>query len=278
MYSNRFTVEEDLDDTDRVFTGFVEECFAANEACPLNYIKDEIFKSSNELQAYIENFLNTLEEAPIPVYLNNSNYGAVTRRNLVTNGIFPALYKPYPAWPRLAANLAALLNGNSTLVYNDYSDSWIASVLGDETNTFVTMNDIVQTGTKAPVHGIQPIKNYTLMHPRPSNLVSKYSGSVAFDRASWVIPTTHAFRPQYYPEFPRFKTAEPILVISTTWDPVCPLVSARKAHNSFSGAGLLEQLSYGHCSISMPSLCTAKYVRNYFNEGVLPGVGAKLVP
>lgn len=222
----------------------------------MNSIKDEIFKSSDELQAYIDNFLDTLEQAPIPVYLNNSNYGAVTRRNLVTNGIFPALYKPYPAWPRLAANLAALLNGNSTLVYNDYSDSGIASVLGDKTNTFATMNDIVQTGTEAPVHGIQPIKNYTLMQPRPFNLVSKYSGSVAFDRASWVIPTTHIFRPQYYPEFPRFKTAEPILVISTTWDPVCPLVSARKAHNTFSSAGLLEQLSYGHCSISMPSLCT----------------------
>jgi hypothetical protein len=68
------------------------------------------------------------------------------------------------------------------------------------------------------------------------------------------------------------KTAEPILVLSTTHDPVCPLVSARKAYNSFESAGLVVQKTYGHCTSSMPSLCTAKYVRRYFEEGVLPEV------
>jgi len=94
-----------------------------------------------------------------------------------------------------------------------------------------------------------------------------------FDRASWTIPTSHSFRPRYHPEFPRVKTAEPILVLSTTWDPVCPLVSAQKAANSFEGAGLVEQKSYGHCSLSMPSLCTAEHARRYFNEGVIPKAG-----
>jgi hypothetical protein len=61
------------------------------------------------------------------------------------------------------------------------------------------------------------------------------------------------------------------------WDPVCPLISAKKAHNSFEGAGFVEQKPYGHYSISMPSLCTAKHVKRYFNEGVLPEAGATLV-
>lgn len=271
---NLFFFEESLIDTDRIFAGFVEECFKAKEACPLNSIKGNSFKSSRELKSYIDDYLKDLEEEPIPVYLNNSNYGAITRRNIVTNGIFSALYKPTPAWPFLAGNLAALLNGNTTPAYNAYSDSWVASILGDETNTFVVMNDNWKTGLKAPVHGIKPIQNYTLSRPEMSVLVSKYEGSDVFDRASWSIPTTHKFHPQYHPEFPRFKTAEPILVLSTTWDPVCPLVSAKKAHNSFEGAGFVEQTSYGHCSISMPSLCTAKHVKRYFNEGVLPEAGA----
>ncbi|KAG0651839.1 hydrolase [Hyphodiscus hymeniophilus] len=270
---NTFYFDESLVDTDRIFAGFVEECFKAKDACPMNSIKDKSFKSSSELKTYIDDFLKDLEEEPMPVYLSNSNYGSITRRNIVTNGIFSALYRPL-AWPGLANNLAALLNGNSTPAYAAYSDSWVAGLLQDETNTFVVQNDNWKTGVGAPAHGIKPIQNYSLSRPETSLLVSKYQGSDVFDRASWSIPTTHEFHPQYHPEFPRFETAEPILVISTTWDPVCPLVSAKKAHNSFQDAGFVEQKSYGHCSISLPSLCTAKHVQRYFNDGVIPDTGA----
>ena len=269
-----FFFEESLRDTDRTYAGFVEECFKAKDACPLNSIKSKPFKTSSELKSYIDEYLIRLEETPIPVYLNNSNYGAVTRTSIVLNGIFPALYKPIPSWPILAENLAALLNGNATPAYNAYTGSWVASIIGDETNTFVVQNDNWNTGPHAPVHGIKPIQNYSLSAPEESTLVSRYQSSDTFVRASWSIPTTHDFHPHYYPEFPRFKTAEPILVISTTYDPVCPLVSAKEAHDSFEGAGFVEQHSYGHCSISMPSLCTAKHVHRYFNKGVLPEAGA----
>lgn len=271
---NSFFFEESLTDTDNVYAGFVEECFKAKDNCPLNSIKDQSFKTAADLKSYIDDYLKNLEEVPIPVYLNNSNYGAVTRRSVVTNGIFPALYKPAPTWPILAKNLAALLNGNATPVYNSYSDKWVTSIIADETNTFVISNDNWKTGPGAPVHGLKPTQNYSLSMPEDSMLVSKYQGSDIFDRASWSIPTTHDFRPQYHPAYPKFKTAEPILVLSTTYDPVCPLISAQKAHNSFKGAGLVEQKSYGHCSISMPSLCTAKHVQRYFNDGVLPESGA----
>lgn len=270
---NTYYDEESLVDTDRLFVGLVEECFKAGENCPLNFIKDQTFKSAGELKTYIDAFLEKLEDEPIPVYLNNSNYGAVTRRSVVTNGIFPALYKPV-AWPILAKNLADLLSGNATSVFNAYSDNWVSAILSDETNAFVVTNDNWKSGAAAPVHGIRAIQNYSLAYLGQSELISKYGSSDAFDRASWSIPTTHSFHPQYHPEYPRFKTANPILVLSTTYDPVCPLISAKKAHNSFEGAGFLEQKSYGHCSISMPSLCTAKHVRAYFSEGTLPDEGS----
>ena len=41
----------------------------------------------------------------------------------------------------------------------------------------------------------------------------------------------------------------------------------------FPGSVALEQASQGHCSISSPSLCTAKYVRSYFQTGKLPANG-----
>ncbi|KAL3419804.1 hypothetical protein PVAG01_08302 [Phlyctema vagabunda] len=271
---NAYYDEEDLVDTDKIFAGFVEECFKAKENCPLyTSPKGKPFATALELKNYLDKFLFQLEEEPIPVYLDNSNYGSVTRRGVAANGIFPALYKPI-SWPILAKNLAELINGNATAAYSAYSDSWVAQVLDDETNTFVVQNDNIKSGPEAPVHGIKSIQNFTLSAPEASDLVSRYMGSDLFLRSSWSIPTTHKFRPQYHPEFPRVKTAEPILVLSTTFDPVCPLVSAKKAHNSFEGSGFVEQSSYGHCSISMASLCMAKHVRSYFYDGVLPEKGA----
>lgn len=120
QWYNSFSLDESLTDTDEIFTGFVEECFKAREACPLNSIKGEDFKSAGQLRSHIDDFLRQLEEEPIPVYLNSSNYGAITRQSLVTNGIFFALYKPI-TWSYLAENLAELLTGNTTPAYNAYS-------------------------------------------------------------------------------------------------------------------------------------------------------------
>jgi hypothetical protein len=270
---NSFFFKESLSDTDNVYAGFVKECFKAKDNCPLNSIKENPFSSATELQNHIDDLLFNLEEEPIPVYLNNSNYGSISRLTLALNAIFPALYKPYPRWSILAKNLAELLTGNATSAFLTYSGDWVSKIIADETNTFVISNDNWKTGPGAPVHGVKPVKNYTLNLKEESKLVSRYLGSDFFDRASYPIATTHSFHPQYHPEFPRFKTANPILVLSTTYDPVCPLVSAKKAHGSFDGAGFIEQKSYGHCSISMPSLCTAKHVRAYFEEGKLPDAG-----
>ena len=68
-------------------------------------------------------------------------------------------------------------------------------------------------------------------------------------------------------------TAHPILVVSAKYDPVTPLPDARMVQKRYTGAGLLVQDSYGHCSLSSPSLCTAKHVRRYFEEGTLPDDG-----
>ncbi|KZS95702.1 hypothetical protein SISNIDRAFT_324584 [Sistotremastrum niveocremeum HHB9708] len=41
----------------------------------------------------------------------------------------------------------------------------------------------------------------------------------------------------------------------------------------FQDAVVLTQNSAGHCSLSAPSVCTAKYIRDYFREGTLPAEG-----
>lgn len=261
--------EEVFTDTDTIFAGFAEECIKHKQDCPLSSVKDKTFDSAGELKEHLDEFLVHLEENPIPVYVNSSLYGSVTRQKLVTNGIFFALYNP-ATWPVLANDLAELLNGNATPAFIAYSPSRVASILQDDSNTFVVNNDDRASGKNAPAHGIHDIYNLTRSLPNRSYLMSKYTGSGIYDRASWLIKTSHDFHPRYSHENPPVRTAHPLLVLSTTFDPVCPLISAKKAWKSFEGAGFVEQKSYGHCTLSMPSLCTAKHVRRYFNEGKLP--------
>ena len=66
------------------------------------------------------------------------------------------------------------------------------------------------------------------------------------------------------------KTSFPLLFVSNTADPVTPLYAGVKMAQKFVDAGLVEQLSEGHCSLSALSFCTTKAVVNYFLKGEVP--------
>ena len=66
------------------------------------------------------------------------------------------------------------------------------------------------------------------------------------------------------------KTNFPLLFVSTSYDPVCPLYAAVKMAKKFEGAGLIEQRSEGHCSISAISICTIATMRAYIQDGIVP--------
>jgi hypothetical protein len=66
-------------------------------------------------------------------------------------------------------------------------------------------------------------------------------------------------------------TSFPVLFVSNTYDPVTPLAAGLKMAKKFTGAGLLEQQSEGHCSLAAPSICTILKLREYFK-------GAKVTP
>ncbi|KAH9915041.1 peptidase S33 tripeptidyl aminopeptidase-like protein, partial [Epithele typhae] len=73
-------------------------------------------------------------------------------------------------------------------------------------------------------------------------------------------------------------TSHPLLLLSTRYDPVTPLSQARRVNARFGGSRLLVQEGHGHCSVSSPSVCKAKVVRAYFENGTLPGKGATCEP
>jgi len=66
------------------------------------------------------------------------------------------------------------------------------------------------------------------------------------------------------------KTAFPVLFISNTADPVTPLAAGVKMAKKFVDAGLIEQHSEGHCSLTAVSKCTTHKIRDYFLHGKVP--------
>ncbi len=92
----------------------------------------------------------------------------------------------------------------------------------------------------------------------------------------WDIPAGDAAPSEPWSSFPgdgadrQIETAHPILFLSNTYDPVTPLRAGVKMALKFKGAGFLEQISQGHCTISTASICTAKVVRDYVTTGKLP--------
>ncbi|PIL33855.1 hypothetical protein GSI_03561 [Ganoderma sinense ZZ0214-1] len=83
---------------------------------------------------------------------------------------------------------------------------------------------------------------------------------------------------RYTGAFAARNTSHPLLIVQPRFDPVCPLRDARAVRGRYGGAGLLVQNSHGHCSLSAPSVCTARVVRAYMEDGTRAGEGAVCEP
>ncbi|KAI0133018.1 Alpha/Beta hydrolase protein [Xylariales sp. AK1849] len=255
-YDNPFDAES-LADTENVLHGFFDECVKAGKHCSLSGLAE----SKEELLDKVMSFTYKLQEQPLSVYVNNTVYGLLDREKVLFTGVFPAMYKP-ANWYTLADRLAKLLKGNATDAFLAWGSGEPWSLVGDS-NAFVTLND----GVSGPRHFPQdrqtfldmivPVVNESLFGP---SVFDYYYG-----KQQWAVPRTHHFVPKL-----GFKTAHPLLILSTTYDPVCPLISARSANAAFEGSQIVEVKGYGHCSISVPSNCLAHYVRDFLYNGSLP--------
>lgn len=258
---NDLTETEPFTDTERVFDGFLEECLKAGDNCTLSSLGN----SKEELFDKILGLADSIYDEPLSVYVNNTAWGTLDYFSIISNAIFPALYKP-AMWYDVADRLANLLQGNATAAFLDYgkgNNPWQRYIDG---NYFVTIND-GKSGKKywpsdrATVlkDFIEPVANSSLFAAGGFGLEGFYV------KQQWTIPHTHDYVPKL-----GVKTAHPLLILSTTYDPVCPLVSARTAQKSFADSQIVEVKGYGHCSVAVTSNCIAKHVRNFLYNGTLP--------
>jgi pimeloyl-ACP methyl ester carboxylesterase len=257
-YEGRFD-NEALTDTENVLAGFYEECIKAGpENCTLASLAD----SKEELSDLVDTFMEKVKEEPISAYINATAYGLLTHGKIWNKVLFQSLYKP-AAWYETADNLAQLIQGNATAIYKQLTDESGFGGQAWDANRFVTAND----GLSGPEHW--PTDRQSLLEEIiPSVNLSSFGVTglpTIYTKQQWLYPRTHSYKPVR-----GVKTAGPVLILSTSWDPVCPLVSARSAHEAFEGSQMVEIKGYGHCSVAVTSLCANKVVREFLYEGKVP--------
>lgn len=251
-------------DTDRVADGFFDECHKAGSDCPLSSFGD----SGKAIRRNVTSFLEHLrDDGPMNVYVNSTLFGQVSYGSVMFKGIFQSLYSPN-RWYTAADTLAQLLSGNGTAALLAWPDQHIPEADGEdnqgETDIFVTAND----SPSGP--GVWPSDRRSVLDIAiPS--AEKYAPwthttlDTLIVLSHWPVPKAHDFKPRVGVE-----TLHPVLVMSTTYDPVCPLASAKQTRDSFVGSKLIEVAGYGHCSIARPSKCANRLLRAYFVNGTMP--------
>lgn len=254
---------DDFVDSDKVLNGFFDECIKAGDDCPLSGFAD----NAKSLQRNVTAFIESLKEDPYPVYVNNTLFGTLDYKQLWWGAYFSALYKP-TGWYDLADVTAQLMNGNGTAAFLAYGVDGGEDLMMEH-NMVITFND-GQAGQPAWPSSKKSLLKQAL--PFLATQSSFASGTISdmLVRSQWTIPKGHRFSPDRH-----VKTRHPVLVLSNTYDPICPLQSAKVARDIFSDARLVEVEAYGHCSLAMPSLCLAGHVKAFFNHGTMPSKDVK---
>jgi len=255
--------KEEFQDSEKVLEGYLDNCIKAG---PKNCSLASLAETTEDLYNKLITSLNNLGVNPVAVYVNNTAYGILDYWNL-RDALFVALYRP-SSWYDMAHNLASLLRGNGTAAFLAYGrEKPLLHTSLDAHYTF-RLND----GMAGPNHWPKDRTSVTkeILPILNLSIFSKSVYNLYFTKAAWSIPKTHSYVPKRH-----VKTAHPLLILSTTYDPICPLVSAHLANSVFKGSRLVEVKGYGHCSVAVPSICMSRHVKEFLYNGTLPKKNVK---
>jgi pimeloyl-ACP methyl ester carboxylesterase len=256
-----------LRDTDKVLDGFFEGCSSAgSDGCPF------YAPTSEDVRHNLTKISESLRERPIPVH-TRKGYGVFGYTQL-RSILFASLYSPYELFPLVAQGLAELAHGNATALFDLYYGMEPHYECGCDPETYwgesvaEAISGVMCTDSD-PWEGTLEASRELLRTLLKSSGFGDIWSNHQLRCADWPnFPRDHLFRGPF-----KAKTSHPLLVIGNTADPVTSLWSAKKVSRGFEGSVLLTQNSKGHGSVSGPSLCTMKYVRDYFVNGTLPEPG-----
>jgi len=267
-----------LQDTDKIMEHFYEYCSAAGPSkCAMNLGNS----TATEIKDRVESLIPVLKEDPIAVPGSISHGPEIITYSDMMQMIRVILYSPIKRFPQMAELLADLVHGNGSAFAIYKQELHIPSCplqgcpnpnaepcvqqTGWETTGAIMCSDStdVTNSTKGD------FKNMLAELVGQSKWMGEAWSTIPLQclhwkgRAAWTLKG----------EDVGSETAHPVLLIGNTLDTVTPLRNAITMSKKFPGSVVLTQNSDGHCSGSSPSICTARYVRDYFQTGSVPAPG-----
>ena len=237
-------------DVDKALTEILKLCFDAGpDACPL--AKGDATAESTEKAFY--DLLETLKTEPIPLPPDLIAYNSTFAAKAVDHSglrslLHGTLYHPVN-FPLLAAGLDALLSDGGDLEtfakWRDIEGKLLSGVTQNEAQLGVRCSD------KDPATRFEKLEEMGEIVEEAA-AVSKLGGvgAFAYNCAHWSIDAKERYEGDF-----KVKTKNPILLTSSTYDPVTPLVSAHNTSASFEGSVVLERTGFGVSDFPPPELC-----------------------
>jgi pimeloyl-ACP methyl ester carboxylesterase len=246
-----------------------------------------------DIRARAERILSTLRETPIALPFASNGPILITHAD-IESLLFSATYSPLRSFPIVANALVALESRNISVLASlsqnfnvgfqcpacqgGGSDKKLPTVAMSEASRAIQCADAGEVP-----FDMDDYAAYAAALANVSRVAGKSSAIDFLDCTEWSVRAPGRYTGPFNSSATTASTGSsesasarpqaPILLVSPRYDPVCPLSEARIVQANFPGTALLVQNSHGHCSVSAPSLCTAKIIREYFVSGQVPEEG-----
>ncbi|KAH8151117.1 uncharacterized protein LAJ45_04819 [Morchella importuna] len=255
-----------LQDAEKVVSSFYNYCSLAG---PLR-CSFHTGTTADDVSTRLSTLMARLRRQPLPVPDAPTGAEVVTYSDVKTM-FFTALYKPLTSFPKIAKILVDIEagDGKSFIEYQKKQFSCNCGGGGPERPPgpdFDAIWAIACSDGEQVEDSLDEMYEYLHMLQEQSPTSGGSWAVVRMGCAGWKI------RPQglVYNGPISGNTSWPLLFLGNSADPVTPVRNAHKMAKGFEGSVVLEQNSEGHCSISTPSVCSMKYIRDYFVDGKLP--------
>ena len=228
--------------------------------------------------------MDELEQQP-KSYVTGNSFVSILKHD-IQNLMLGPLYQPQRDFERLANILSDAMSGNFTSVYEslnrpkpsencplkgsgepDYKYTWQV-----DAQRAIACGDAYSQRHMTAEGIADHVRNLTADAP---DFGAEWS-QVRVGCTGWRFRPKYSFAgpwktPKADPKLTKGKPAAPMLIVSSRYDPVTPLVNARETSKQHPGSTVLIQENVGHGSLISPGKCREKIIKKYFETGELPG-------
>lgn len=244
---------KNLVNADDVASVFYNMC-AESRNCALNGTVDEVRATVNGLFARLKHE---------PLTVSRGKNRGLLNYSLMKQAFFAALYSPR-RWKLLSEQIRDIL------------------VYSDGKSLFDVMWEFAHEATDEGGYATRcGDSSRSELLPRLSSVEAMTDFLKQMEMLSRDFAEAWLYMPCYgYTQTPKmlwdgpFKTVNAsALIIGNTFDPVTPLLAAKKMAQYYTNGAVLQHNGFGHASLDHQSACTRAAIRKWLEHGILPSQG-----